>query len=48
MDVGANMLAGANSARILNGARKMMENGHQWTNPFGDGNAGRQIINRLI
>lgn len=34
VDEGANTLVGANSARILNAARQMMKNGHQWTNPL--------------
>ena len=47
VDVGANILSGANSARILNGARQMTKKSHKWTNPFGNGSAGKQIINGL-
>ncbi|MDD2834695.1 MAG: UDP-N-acetylglucosamine 2-epimerase (non-hydrolyzing) [Methanothrix sp.] len=45
--VNSSILVGANSARIFDGAELMMGNDHQWTNPFGDGTAGRQIINIL-
>lgn len=48
VDVGANVLAGADSARILNGAGQMIGNSDQWTNPFGNGNAAKWIINILI
>ena len=44
MDVGANMLAGTGSQRILNGARKMHGREKAWKNPFGDGQAGKMIV----
>jgi UDP-N-acetylglucosamine 2-epimerase (non-hydrolysing) len=47
VDVNSCILVGANSVLILKGTKQMMENSHQWTNPFGDGIAGRQIIDRL-
>ena len=47
LDVGANVLAGATSQRIMDGARKMLEAGEGWKNPFGDGTAGQRIIRIL-
>ena len=47
LDVGANMLAGTVSQRIMDGARNMLEAGESWKNPFGDGNAGQRIIQIL-
>jgi UDP-N-acetylglucosamine 2-epimerase (non-hydrolysing) len=41
---GANVIAGYRSDRILQSAKKMMAAGSRWHNPFGDGTAGRQII----
>ena len=37
MDVGANMLAGTGSQRILDGAMRMRGKGEGWKNPFGEG-----------
>ena len=47
LDVGANVLAGTVSQRIMDGARNMLEAGESWKNPFGDGNAGQRIIQIL-
>ena len=47
LDVGANVLAGVSSERIMGGARQMMETEAGWKNPFGDGNTGNRII-RII
>jgi hypothetical protein len=47
VDVGANVLAGTGSQRILDGARKMHGRGVVWKNPFGDGTAGKRIIQIL-
>jgi len=47
LDVGANVLAGARSTQIVNGARQMLEADTGWMNPFGDGNTGNRII-RII
>jgi UDP-N-acetylglucosamine 2-epimerase (non-hydrolysing) len=45
--VGANVLAGTGSQRILDGARKMHGREMAWKNPFGDGTAGQRIIHIL-
>jgi len=42
-----NILAGANPAKILAGARKMMSADKVWVNPFGDGRAAEIILNSL-
>jgi UDP-N-acetylglucosamine 2-epimerase (non-hydrolysing) len=47
LDVGANVLAGTVSQRIMDGARNMLEAGESWKNPFGDGNAGQRMIQIL-
>jgi len=44
VQVGANAIAGYRSESILKSSRKMMASGGRWHNPFGDGTAGRQII----
>jgi UDP-N-acetylglucosamine 2-epimerase (non-hydrolysing) len=41
---GANIIAGYRSGDILASARKMVSSGGKWQNPFGDGTAGRRII----
>jgi UDP-N-acetylglucosamine 2-epimerase (non-hydrolysing) len=47
VDVGANMLAGTESQRIMDCARKMIGTGEVWKNPFGEGNTGQRIIQIL-
>jgi len=42
--VGANVLAGADPEKILEGARVMMDRKRDWENPFGDGRAGERIV----
>jgi UDP-N-acetylglucosamine 2-epimerase (non-hydrolysing) len=47
IEVGANMLAGAEPQKILSAAKAMA--GRQgWENPFGDGAASRQILDAII
>jgi len=47
IEVGANMLAGAEQQKILSAAKAMA--GRQgWENPFGDGAASRQILDAII
>jgi UDP-N-acetylglucosamine 2-epimerase (non-hydrolysing) len=48
VDVGANMLVGTGSQRIMDGARKMHGREKAWKNPFGDGTAGQRIIQILV
>ena len=47
LEVGANVLVGAWSTQIVNGARQMLEADAGWKNPFGDGNTGNRIV-RII
>jgi UDP-N-acetylglucosamine 2-epimerase (non-hydrolysing) len=44
IEVGANILAGASSDKILDCAKLMLSKKNKWTNPFGDGKAGKRIV----
>lgn len=44
VQVGANMLAGSSSDDILEAARTMFGKRERWENPFGDGCAGKRIL----
>jgi UDP-N-acetylglucosamine 2-epimerase (non-hydrolysing) len=44
IEVGANILAGASSDKILDCAKLMLSQKNKWTNPFGDGKAGQKIV----
>ncbi|MCX6699260.1 MAG: UDP-N-acetylglucosamine 2-epimerase (non-hydrolyzing) [Methanomicrobiales archaeon] len=44
IDVGSNVLAGTDADRIVMAARKMLESHCGRTNPFGDGKAGKRIV----
>jgi UDP-N-acetylglucosamine 2-epimerase (non-hydrolysing) len=44
VDVGANMLAGTGSDKIMNCAMRMLETDTRWKNPFGDGRTGERIV----
>lgn len=48
LTVGANLLAGADPARILSAAVQMAKKPRRWKNPFGDGHAGRRIVSHLL
>jgi UDP-N-acetylglucosamine 2-epimerase (non-hydrolysing) len=48
VEVGANVLAGAESARIVECARAMCARSRDWANPFGDGKSGLRIVDLLI
>jgi len=48
VDVGANVLVGADTARIVAGAREMLARTNGWTNPFGDGRAAHHIVDALL
>jgi len=43
VEVGSNMLAGTESRRIVECARRMIVQGRGWKNPFGDGKAAEKI-----
>ncbi len=47
IDVGANILAGASPDRILECSKLMLGRERGWQNPFGDGKAGRRIVDIL-
>jgi UDP-N-acetylglucosamine 2-epimerase (non-hydrolysing) len=44
VEVGANMLAGAEPDRIVAAARAMVARARDWPNPFGDGKSGQRIV----
>jgi UDP-N-acetylglucosamine 2-epimerase (non-hydrolysing) len=47
LEVGSNVLSGVNQNKILEGVEKMMDKERNWNNPFGDGKAGREIMEIL-
>lgn len=47
IEVGSNILAGASSNRILECTELMLNRKNNWENPFGDGTAGRRIVEIL-
>ncbi|MEO5618241.1 MAG: UDP-N-acetylglucosamine 2-epimerase (non-hydrolyzing) [Candidatus Eisenbacteria bacterium] len=47
VDVGANVLVGADTARIVAGALAMRDGARDWPNPFGDGRSGERIVSIL-
>ena len=44
LDVGANILAGVKPNEIFEKSNLMLHNHNRWNNPFGDGTAGKQIV----
>jgi UDP-N-acetylglucosamine 2-epimerase (non-hydrolysing) len=48
VDVGANVLAGAESDAIVAGARRMLAAAGGWANPFGDGRSAHHILDALV
>jgi UDP-N-acetylglucosamine 2-epimerase (non-hydrolysing) len=48
IEVGANVLAGTDPARIEAAARTMADRRGGWVNPFGDGHAGERIADRVL
>ncbi len=47
LEVNSNVLAGADSQKILKSSSKMLKQKRNWRNPFGDGKAGEQIVKIL-
>jgi UDP-N-acetylglucosamine 2-epimerase (non-hydrolysing) len=47
IEVGANVLVGADPSRIVAGARAMVAKARDWPNPFGDGQSGARIVEIL-
>jgi UDP-N-acetylglucosamine 2-epimerase (non-hydrolysing) len=48
VDAGANVLAGADPARIAECATVMRSRARGWPNPFGDGHSGERIVELVI
>ena len=48
LDVGSNILAGANPDDILACTEKMISKSRIWKNPFGDGKAAERIIDHIL
>ncbi len=48
LEAGSNILAGANADNILHLTNEMLERHHVWKNPFGDGLAGKYIIDIIF
>ncbi|MFC1961626.1 non-hydrolyzing UDP-N-acetylglucosamine 2-epimerase [Chloroflexota bacterium] len=47
IEVGANILSGASPEKIRECARLMLSKERNWANPFGDGKAGKRIVDIL-
>jgi UDP-N-acetylglucosamine 2-epimerase (non-hydrolysing) len=47
LDVGSNVLAGTRPKQIVKMTRLMLGKNKRWKNPFGDGNAGKRIVEKL-
>ncbi len=48
LEVGSNVLAGASPDKIFGCTSLMLNKENKWSNPFGDGKAGRRIIVTLL
>lgn len=48
LQVGSNILVGNETTKIVAGTTKMLKRRPLWENPFGDGKAGKKIINILV
>jgi UDP-N-acetylglucosamine 2-epimerase (non-hydrolysing) len=44
VEVGANVLVGVNSEKIVSEARTIISKQKVWSNPFGDGESGKRIV----
>ncbi len=44
LEVGSNMLVGTEPEKIFEGVKLMLERENNWENPFGDGKAGKRIV----
>ncbi|MCK4781684.1 UDP-N-acetylglucosamine 2-epimerase (non-hydrolyzing) [Candidatus Parcubacteria bacterium] len=44
LENGSNTLAGVNPRKILNGAKKLLDEKKNWKNPFGNGKSGKTIM----
>lgn len=48
LEVGGNVLAGADPDKILSASKAMLDKDRNWRNPFGDGRAGEKIVKRIL
>ncbi|OGC38536.1 UDP-N-acetylglucosamine 2-epimerase [candidate division WWE3 bacterium RBG_19FT_COMBO_53_11] len=48
LEVGGNILAGADPGKILKSAERMFTKNKKWKNPFGDGRAGERIVEYIL
>lgn len=48
IEVGSNILVGAKADWIMDGAKEMLKRNADWTNPYGNGGAAKEIINPLL
>ena len=48
VNVGSNILVGANKEKIINGIELMLKKERNWKNPFGNGESGKTIVKILI
>jgi len=46
--VGSNLVAGTDPVQILRASEKMVNVQKDWPNPFGDGDSGKKIIDRIM
>lgn len=44
VEVGANLLAGSDSDRIVTAVERMFSSNRRWHNPYGDGTAGKRMV----
>ncbi|QSZ67887.1 UDP-N-acetylglucosamine 2-epimerase (non-hydrolyzing) [Methanofollis aquaemaris] len=47
VEVGANVLAGVHSEKIISSVSRMLGAASTWKNPYGEGNAGEKIVARV-
>ena len=48
VEVGANVIAGTNPGVLVRSVETMLGKERDWSNPFGDGTAGAQVVSRLL
>jgi len=48
LEVGGNVLVGADATKIFKGVEKMVRKERDWKNPFGDGRAGDRIVELVL
>jgi UDP-N-acetylglucosamine 2-epimerase (non-hydrolysing) len=48
LDVGANVLAGADALWMIERAKRMMQQRNEWNNPFGNGCAAELMFNHPV